>query len=617
MSPATPEDDLTKLLKCAAIEPGLRSILCFDASQEAFELVAARMETLLRAAGVKAIRSVILSRSDSEDDLWGQLRLLAGERGPRLEWKPGRLISAGGELVLVQIPDLTRLSLAAQRACVTLLSSDAGHLERHGQAHTWATNYCWLSACPRARIGELSPHLIDRFVLRTSLPEGRTTRQQRIAWIRSQLEERERKPSITAPEVELRQGTISVSGDLLPTVLRIAGEETPSPRREITLARLAVSLARLEGKPVADAGSVQAAARLIGLKETAKDVEQQKPEPPPISREELETDKAPPPVADSPVTKPAAPGAPAPLTETEADTRSLETIEPDQVEILAASAVPANPYEEDAAPVQRELLSLRLPPRRTTAARSNEGIIVGTEPAHHLSDIAWVSTILEAAKYQRVRQRRGGKLLITRSDLRANRRAPVPHRALVVVLDHTCLGGVDWQTAIGPHIFWAYTQRAMAGVIQVGAKDADGNTPLRARLVTGRNLLAPAVIQAFESPAGAATPLAHGLDLALHYLRHSLQHGRGKVDGARLVVVTDGLGNIPLAASQAGELTAPAGAQGMEDALKIAAEFKKLPGVDRFLLYPGNEFLPDLPERYRVALGGDSAEMVEAAGGAP
>jgi magnesium chelatase subunit D len=91
---------------------------------------------------------------------------------------------------------------------------------------------------------------------------------------------------------------------------------------------------------------------------------------------------------------------------------------------------------------------------------------------------------------------------------------------------------------------------------------------------------------ALEAPAGKATPLAHGLELALQTLRHALQHGRQIAHSARLVVISDGRGNVPLTASITGRIENPVGREGIEDALHTAHKLRALDRVEISFLDP-------------------------------
>ncbi|MGK3945906.1 hypothetical protein ABK046_47115, partial [Streptomyces caeruleatus] len=79
-------------------------------------------------------------------------------------------------------------------------------------------------------------------------------------------------------------------------------------------------------------------------------------------------------------------------------------------------------------------------------------------------------------------------------------------------------------------------------------------------------------------------PLAYGFAQSLHIIRDALSHGRSAVRRVTLVVVTDGRGNVPLAASRAGELTGPVGSEGITDALRVAREIAAFSQVKSILL---------------------------------
>ncbi|HYR09487.1 MAG TPA: hypothetical protein VEQ60_17000, partial [Longimicrobium sp.] len=269
---------------------------------------------------------------------------------------------------------------------------------------------------------------------------------------------------------------------------------------------------------------------------------------------------------------------------------------------LATVALPAVPYPEDEAPVLRDPGSLRVPVR-AGPRDAVRGPVIGTERSGQLRDLAVVETLLEALKHRPLRRARGrARPLIRRGDLRSYRRAAAPEHLLVVAMDFTALRGRGWEDALLPYLSWAYVERARVCVVRIGA--AGARSPLRAEAVEGRNLLAAPVEAALTATPGPATPLAHGLDLAVGALRPALQHGRTRVRAARLVVASDGRGNVPLAASRAG--AAPSGPvydQGVRDALEVAREVRSLRGVEVVLLDPRPAAYPGLPRLLAQALG--------------
>lgn len=600
-------DPFVRSLACAAISPGLRSILAFDTSAAALRRTAQILAQMLAVVAGYPVDSVTLGTFESEDDLWGSLGLGVASEAQPFQWKSG-LLSAGqqdSQLRLVVIPDLTKLSLAAARACVVLMGADVTHLERHGQQAHWQPNLCWLAGCASSEVGMVSPHLLDRFALRLS---GRVTNStdrtvEILSWIDRQISQEETKSEPLPTEIcdRLRQATqhrVAIADKAKARILDyISTLEVYSPRREIALARLAVAYARLEGVAEVTVDRVDTAARMMGLKPVAKPIEApSNPTPDPVT---------PPPELPKPTeTKPTS--TPSLPKQSEPSTVREPIYESDRSELLPPTplTVPGNPYPEDEAPVEREAASLRLPPRRFRASAANRGPIIGVEKARTLQDLALVRTILEAAKFQPIRQQTQNgqrRLKLSATDLHCYRRSPIAEQMLMVVLDHTCLRDCNWQEELLPYLSWAYVERASVCLIQVGA--ADAKHELQAERVMAESILVPRINAGMEAGRGKATPLAHGLDLALQTLRHALQHGRSTSQQAVLVVISDGRGNVPLEASRLGRIVPPVGRKGVEDALQVAECIGGLDGVKAVLLNPQPKQYADLPSKLAEALG--------------
>lgn len=62
-------------LACAALSPGLRSILVFDAPPEALQAAAATLGQMLATVSEREIKTIRLGSSETDDDLWGTLTL--------------------------------------------------------------------------------------------------------------------------------------------------------------------------------------------------------------------------------------------------------------------------------------------------------------------------------------------------------------------------------------------------------------------------------------------------------------------------------------------------------------------------------------------------------------
>jgi magnesium chelatase subunit D len=112
-------DAFTFQLACAAITPGLRSILLFDNSLDSLRVAAEITSQMLEVVTNKSVIKVILGTYEDEDDLWGSLGIDGESQEYPFKWKPGLLVD--DSIRLVVIPDLTKLSLAAARACVVMM----------------------------------------------------------------------------------------------------------------------------------------------------------------------------------------------------------------------------------------------------------------------------------------------------------------------------------------------------------------------------------------------------------------------------------------------------------------------------------------------------------------
>ncbi len=650
------QNPLMRGLACATLHPGLRSLLVFDASPATLEAMAGLLAQMVRTVSGgeivapsepklgadHRIVTVQLGAVETEEELWGSLTLGQEVAARTVVWRSG-LLSAGRdqETRIVVIPDLTRLSLAASRACVMLMGSEVTHLERHGQSDRWQPQLYWLAGCDHTRVGAVSPHLLDRFAVRLSGGEAQNS-EQRLAQLRAWLERLGQEPflsekaplaldgfEVDAPQlsseiISCLQQVKPFSPDILPEARErvldyLETTEGYSPRRDLALLRLARIHAQLEGTAQVNQEDVDRAAAMIGLsleqKEAGKttsdavkpDLKADEPQPPPV----------PPPV---PPPTPPGNGTASPPIHPE------PVFEPDTTTTLPPTLLPIgkaiNPYPEDLAQPEREAGSLRLPTRRFKSAAVGRGAIIGVEPATIPQDLALVSTLLESAKYQKLRwkalkekteppewvrqlllkrvENGHDPLILQSGDLRRYRRAAVPEQMLTLVLDYTCLKECSWQETLLPYLQWAYVERASVCLVQVGGMDAQDE--LRAEKREADSILVPRIQNRLEINRGRATPLAHGLDLALQTLRHALQHGRSAVQKAMLVVISDGRGNVPLEASRTGMVMPPVGRRGIEDALQVAQQIAALQGVESVVLNPQPKHYTDLPVRLAQAL---------------
>jgi len=586
-------------LACAALSPGLRGILIFDLNPPALRAAAAALAQMLTVVTESEVVQVTVGATATDDDLWGGPALSGAQADLPVAWQPSPLLGAPRDQRqrLALIPELSHLSLAASRTCVMLVGGDLAYLERHGQQQRWQPSMCWLAGCRSEQVGRVSPHLLDRFALRLS---GRSVHQgDRASEILGWAAESSRPSEIWRADVPADLiDRLRIAAHHYPRMTAAARTSVleytattigPSVRREIALARLAHTLARLDGSAEVVPEHVASAARLIQLRSHA-----QPPQERTVDTERLESDDT---VLDGEATAYdqwlISPGGDEPVYQSGTP------------KLYSSVSLPPQPYPEDQAPIERESASLRvaLPQYRPTTVPG--GPIVGVERAIGLYDLALVSTVLEALKFQAVRRRfrqvDSTRLLFAPGDLRRYRRALVAEQLLALLIDYTSLRGRDWKAAITPYLSWAYTERASVAIIQVGAVGAQH--PLRAERVSGQNILVPRIGAALDASPGKATPLAHGLDLALHMLRHALQHSRGLLRRALFVVVSDGRGNVPLEASRVGRVTPPINREGIDDALQVAERIRGLDNVEIVFLNPQPQQHAELPLSLAAALG--------------
>lgn len=598
-------DSLLRGLATAALEPGLRQVLLFDADFTLLETAVSLLRQMLAHTTQQDVQVVPLTGLAQEDDLWGSYAPVAPPADPTtphssltIRWQNGRLTQNRDTdaWLLIVIPDLTRLNLAATRAATTLLDAPIAHLERHSHHAAWQPRLCWLAACDQQQIGKLSPHLLDRFTLRLTAPDKRPLRttSDLHQWLQNTTQPLAPiEPSVTLPEPWSTQLTNPPplphsSPEAIQRSLQYSfvGNH-PGVRRDLALMRLGRAAARLAGATTILPRHIDEAATLIGL--TISQVEPTTPDPELPSPEPSTTESELPPI--EPIPQP---------THTEAHPPAEPTpiIKPTDSETLPASPLPpANPYPEDEAPVDRELFTLQLPLRRQRAAAAAYGTIIGTQAASSLQDLALIPTILEAAPYQTLRRQhqpnQANQLILAPSDLRRYRRLPQPEKMLLLLLDYTSLQDCQWQQALIPHLRWAYVVRASITVVQVGSS----RTPdeLRAHKVAARSLLTPRIAATLEPQRGRATPLAHGLEIAYQVIQQAQEHGRSLIHETRFVIITDGRGNVPLTASHSGHVHMPVNREGIDDALQIAQNFSTIKGLYSYLLDPQPQYHAELP----------------------
>lgn len=612
-------------LACMALPSGLRSAIVFDASPLALQAAAEQLADMLRLVTNQSAEVVTLGATETEESLWGTTLLREGARASSIMWGNGRLTQSANHPrpKIVVIPDLARAGLPVTRAGVTLIGAPSATLQRNGQNVTWQPDLWWIASCSYREVGEISPHLLDRFSLRFFIPETPfIDREDDVYNWAMDIDVDQHSDCNIIPD-SIRQQILSrgsilpnVSYKVISSITTLFGSTVSGSRREIALAQLSRAIAQLENCPKVTKKHVSQAAKLFGLSRAdensaehsftkashlsdidSKDVTEAFSEDASLSPQKDTAN-----VREDAITPSLT------LGDDELESEYVEVDEPvmspNEEIVFSEMSVPASPYPEDYSPVTRSENPLKLPPKRYQSDTVKDGVIIGTKKADRLHDIAIVSTVLEAAKFQRVRysSKKERRLFqLRRTDLRSYRRSPMPQKMLVVLLDYTSLKECAWEDSILPHLSWAYVTRASVSIVKVGACGA--KNLFRAEQVSEHSLLSYRISAAFEGKAGSATPLAHGLDLVMRTLQAVLHQGRGRTQEARFVIISDGRGNIPLEASQSGELTQPVYREGIEDALAVANKIGTLKQVETFFLNPQPEQYSDLPIILAEALG--------------
>ncbi|MFF7447994.1 MULTISPECIES: magnesium chelatase [unclassified Streptomyces] len=608
---------LSQVLACSALGPGLDGVLLFDLEPEMVAPVMDAFAGLLAVGGARPVRRAMLGSVTGDDELWLRPTLRHEGAGMNFSLAPGPLVDTDPDAsTLVVVPDLVRLSLPGMRAAVQLLGADVAAVERSGFRARWRPRARWLAACRESEVGRLSPHLLDRFPIRFNAAGLEPDR----------LLDALDRPRGDVPDTplsgpflaELPEGWEDVLGS--PRRARCALSEEGAARavalfdadrgsrRALGLARLARALAVFAGDADCGPERVDEAARLIG-------VAARPPVPPgsglpadrsPVTHEgDGERRPVPEPAKPDPVPDDALAAQPsgAAVAVPAGPAEALDTFAADTGDGVGS------PFPEDDARLLREFAPLRIPWQRRPEPSSARGPVIGVRSATALRDLAFVATAIEAAKHQNLPGRRAlrgdgeGRLVVLPGDFRSYARLPVAERMLVLLLDHTCRRGWDWQPALAPYLQWAYTGRASICVVEVGSRDAAHE--FRADHFVARSVLDPRVGRALHRPAGRSSPLAHGLAMTDQLLRRAFQQRSNLVE-AWLVVVSDGRGNVPLDTGTGDRLPGPVRRTGIEDALSAAG---RIGAMGRMRLHSvvvdaARQPYPDLTFQLADALGG-------------
>ncbi|MGA4538780.1 hypothetical protein ACPA54_02140 [Uniformispora flossi] len=508
---------------------------------------------------------------------------------------PGPLAELPGEAPpVVVVPDLASAGPVVLRAVVTVAGADAASVEMAGCRARWAPRARWIAACRRVDAMNLSPHVLDRFPMRVDAGGLATDlrRLQNDSWgdrlDPSDLDIGLLSRWLREPPDTAEHGMPRMSAQ---ACLRLVGavDLAVTRRRDLSAARMARWLARSADEDEVISEHIDRAVALLGLTRTA-----------PVDRSTTEGRSSDDMTGYGEGTDEAEPSG------------RLAVASPDHTDRSEpAESVPEvwTSYPEDhpdALPEPRSLV-LHLP---GMAGRYQYGRPLGSVSTRDPRAAAIVPTVLEAAKFQAARRMRTAAdphphdrgLLISAADLRRYRRGGVPSAALVLLLDHSCRQGWDWHPALAPHLRWAYEAQAAVTAIELGHRDTESE--LRAERCRAASLLDPQLLACFDRAPGRATPLAHAIDLAAQEVRRFVRRGRSGVGTVLFVAVTDGRGNVPLAASLRGETPRRVGRRGVDDALTGARAIAKLGRVDTAVIAPGRRAYADLPAELAIALRG-------------
>ena len=609
------------LLACAAVEPRIGPILFVDLDPDLLPVIAGCYRELVAAAESPAVAPDgsepdqaepaihALGSWTEDEELWHTLRATGG----RLELAPGLLVARPGRPApILLVAQLAALGLGAVRALLTQAEPDAR----------------WLAASGRDELAAMSPHLLDRFVARV---DGRAINEELSAAMRAAagtatLHDLVRRAAAqhTGPHRPSRRArwTDAAADEVVKAL-----PPSVSRRQDLALAHAAAALASLGGGRPVGPRHVREAAILLGLSTLdPAPADPERPAPPaghaPASASAAESGPTPPDRPDRP-DRAARRKSLEPRSEQVAASQTGDAFDTEPGDVSRAQSLYPE-LQPDALPA---LGSLRSPRRGRGGGHGPRGPVVGVKPVDSpagLRDLALCATVIQSGLSRAVRARqprppRGSRpgtpsvrdaaengWFLHAHDLRQFHRRAARRSTLVLVLDHTCLPGWRWSALLAPHLHWAYQESATIGVVEFGHRDTADE--LAAHSVHARDLVDPRVARSVSGrEPGRASPLAHALDLAARQLRRAVR-ACGQDGEIRLVVLTDGRGNVPLAASLLGRPPAsPVRREGVEDALRAARILSGLgrTRVHRYLLGPQPHQYPGLLYDLADALDAD------------
>jgi magnesium chelatase subunit D len=620
-------DPIISGLACLAANPVLQNALILDSPPDSKAAIQRILCRFLESSGYSPLRQVDLPSDASEDELWSNLFPDPIDKDGCMRLRNRALLPPAGdrsEHCLLWISDLARLGLPAKRALTAIGDAPIVHLERQGLSASWRNRYRCIAFCRSRDLCAVSHHLLDRFPVRLRADrQNLALPEQKLLLLREirqpdRSDDSELPPAAVHLEERLRSSNrrpVRWHASALQEILRLGDEaKGPGHRREIALARLAVATAMIEGADTLLTGHVAAAALRQGLQTPADAGNAPDDTPETLPRQEMgaddQTAAADAARADRPVRSTARavdrPGRPGKTAEVMVSRKVVQSSGEARVLTgLATRAERKDPYPEDRMQRDQIVAALQAGFSAGRRSKSHEGTISGAMKAAGTQDLAFVATLRAAAAYQAIRGRRPGEpLILMREDLRQHRRLETPRQLMILVADISNSMEDIREEPLNKELDWAYTHRAPVTLILAGEAGH------RARVCAAGSRHLAKVRTAVQKPKGTATPLAHGLYLALQQIGKATRHGRGVVYKVHLVVVTDGRANVPLACSRGESLGRTEGLQGFNDALQVAAAIRaRRPKVRTILLDPGNPYHPELPIRLAMALGAEHRMM--------
>lgn len=601
-------------LACVAVHPSLQAVLIIDPPPGMMRIFVQTLHQFMETAGfLVAMPIQYLPLEATEDELWSKLSFdnLHIQRKLRIKNK-ARLVQAptGNEFQLLAVSDLSNLGLPAKKALTVLLDASCVHVERHGLQQSWSPRIQCIAFCQKTHLPYMSRHLLDRFAVRLDASRWEDSLEERKLSILQTV----KNPSPILQEIHQEQIPV-LAQDLLSKIRNRSSElprlDNPDTfekileygdrfggtrrRREIALSRMAAAVAMLEQQESVAPEHVQQALDMQKFSYPQKAVR----------AEEMTTSQH----KQSPE-QIFFPG------EREPGSQEFPSEQPGTGQLIEIASSPDetcrhgempsenDDFPEDALAHETMLATLQVFWNAKQQQHIYAGRIIGSVQVRRLNDIAFLDTVKAAAPFQKIRGRKPGKpLLVQPQDLRQNRRAETPRQLLMLVIDQSNSIEIEWQQFLRQELEWAYTHRAPITLILVGA-GRDDDRQARLHLLASRQLAA--ITKALQGRKGCASPLAHGLYLALQQIERSTRHGRNVFHEIRLIVATDGRANVPLSFSRDDKTFQKVpGLRGFEDAVGLAQKIRQNSRVRVTLKVPETRFHQELPLRLAMALGAE------------